>query len=183
MTVYNNHKQAQYCLVKWRIASLLLTVAVFPPPLMVRAAQTGPPSYDRELARLKLDFVRILRRKRTAEFLSYVSPQGVVIGVDEDDHWTPKALAEAFRRKRVPYCVLFDSSCLSGDHKAVCSARGLLLTSAAEVTISAQTSEGETQAYLSVSSKDQSCLNGTQSFEFIFRRLNGTWKLIAVPYS
>jgi hypothetical protein len=152
---------------------------------MVRAAQKGPPSYDRELARLKLDFFGILRGKRTAEFLSYVSPQGVVIGVDEDDPWTPKALAEAFRRKRVPYCVLFDSSCLSGDHKAVCSARGLLLTSAAEVTISAQTSEGETQAYLSVSSKskDQLCLNGTQSFEFIFRQLNGTWKLMAVPYS
>jgi len=168
--------------VRQRIAILLLTVVVLAPALMVRADQTSAPSYDKGLARLKRDFVRILRERRTTEFLSYIGPQGVSIDENEDSR-TRKDIGNDFRRKRGAYCVLFDSRCLGGDSQSVCSAHGLLLTAKPEVTVSVAMPEGKPQAYLSIASKARSCLDGTQSYEFIFARVQGSWNLIAVSHT
>ncbi len=150
-------------------------------------AQTARP-YDQELVRLQHDFVRILREKRTTDFLSYIGPKGVAFGVDAEFQ-SRKKVADEFRRKRGAYCVLFDSTCLRRrsdptNTPLMCSARGLLLNRVKpEVTITLGTFEGKPQAYLGIASKAPSCLDGTQSFKFIFTRLPTGWKLVAVPYT
>jgi hypothetical protein len=138
-----------------------------------------------ETAKLKQDFIAMLRGGDAQKFLSYVSAEGVNVG-SEPRHETHDEVQQQIDQRNGLYCKLFDASCIEATIKLdngvrPCSYREALNGSKnPHIAVTETVRGGVRQAILVAQPNAKQC-PGTKLIDFIFNYEPGGWKLFSVP--
>ncbi len=163
--------------------AIALCVSIWLPAALLaqdqRNERSAAPDVVLSLAEKTLDAIR----NNNAGFLARLADQaGIYLGFD-----APKMSASRFRKelaeKRGVYCVIFDSSCVSGDFQNSQTASSLreILIAQPVITIAAmQDPQGASQV-VSVSVKKATDPHA-DLFTLYFRRNGGRWRLQQIEY-
>ena len=148
-----------------------------------------------DLKVLEHNFLAIIKKGDVGSLQTYISPDGVFLGIDSDRSSRASILAE-LRKKQGLYCLLFDSECLYREVNVArnrsrsqsfqarwCSYKEFLTEGSGKVSTTRHHYKDRDQAEIIVTATDYKCNLPNNMLDFVFTRQRGQWKLTAVPHS